>query len=441
MVTAHSQGLTGLSAATTYHFRVLSKDAAGNIATSGDNVFTTSTPPDTTAPVISGIVSSNITLNSAVITWTTNEASSTQVQYGTTTAYGSTSALNSALLTGHTITLTGLSASAIYHYRVISKDAAGNTATSTDNTFTASASSDTTPPTISGVVSSNITSDSALIKWNTDEASTSQVEYGTTSTYGSFSPADAALVNSHTVTLLGLAPGTTYQYRVNSRDAIGNSAVSTNNTFTTGAQAPPDTTPPGDIQSFKGSGKNRKITLSWTNPSDADFVGVRIHFRGDRYPVDQNDGELLGDFSGKPNEEMTVDHGDLRNGATYYYSAASYDDRGNYQHTVYASATPENPDSGSTPTAGGCGMISPKDGTSSGPGQAADMTLLSGFILVVLIRRGIRRIFSPAPLTQESEFAYPYQCRNSFDKQRGSAILANSHFLGDSLRGRNTDSP
>jgi len=43
MVTAHSITLSGLAAGNTYHYRVKSRDAAGNLATSGDFTFTTAT--------------------------------------------------------------------------------------------------------------------------------------------------------------------------------------------------------------------------------------------------------------------------------------------------------------------------------------------------------------------------------------------------------------
>ncbi|MDZ7363133.1 MAG: PQQ-dependent sugar dehydrogenase, partial [candidate division KSB1 bacterium] len=71
--------------------------------------------------------------------------------------------------------------------------------------------------------------------WQTDEASDSQVEYGLTAGYGSSSPLDAALVTSHTVTLSGLQPNTTYHYRVKSKDAAGNLAASGDFSFTTNA--------------------------------------------------------------------------------------------------------------------------------------------------------------------------------------------------------------
>jgi hypothetical protein len=43
LVISHSVALTGLSASTTYHFQVLSRDSQGNLATSSDFTFTTAT--------------------------------------------------------------------------------------------------------------------------------------------------------------------------------------------------------------------------------------------------------------------------------------------------------------------------------------------------------------------------------------------------------------
>jgi hypothetical protein len=91
---------------------------------------------DTTPLVISGVSSSNVSSSGATITWTTNEASNSQVEYGTTTAYDSNTTLNSSMVTSHSQTLSGLSAGTLYHYRVKSKDAAGNLATSNDYVFT-----------------------------------------------------------------------------------------------------------------------------------------------------------------------------------------------------------------------------------------------------------------------------------------------------------------
>ena len=91
-------------------------------------------PPDTTPPVISNVQASSITASSATISWTTDEASDSVVEYGLTTSYGSSSS-DASNATSHSIPLTGLSATTLYHYRVKSTDAAGNTATSEDHSF------------------------------------------------------------------------------------------------------------------------------------------------------------------------------------------------------------------------------------------------------------------------------------------------------------------
>src|SRR5262249_39833308 len=77
---------------------------------------------------------------------------------------------------------------------------------------------DTTAPTISGRIASNITGSSATITWTTNEPATSQVDYGPTTSYGSTTPLDSTLVTAHSVTITGLAPSTTYNWRVRSMD-------------------------------------------------------------------------------------------------------------------------------------------------------------------------------------------------------------------------------
>ena len=233
LVTNHSRDLSTLQASTLYHYRVKSKDAAGNLQTSGDYTFTTLVPPDTTVPVISVVTSANITSGAATITWTTNEASDTQIEYGLTTSYGSSTTLNSSLVTNHSQAISTLQPSTLYHYRVKSKDAAGNLQTSGDYTFTTLIPPDTTVPVISAVTSANITSGAATITWTTNEASDTQIEYGLTTSYGSSTTLNSSLVTNHSQEISTLQPSTLYHYRVKSKDAAGNSQISADYIFTT----------------------------------------------------------------------------------------------------------------------------------------------------------------------------------------------------------------
>lgn len=89
----------------------------------------------TTSPVISGVSATSISGTGATITWTTDEASDTQVDYGATASYGIATMLESSLVSSHSVVLTGLSSNTTYHYRVNSRNAVGNLATSGDMTF------------------------------------------------------------------------------------------------------------------------------------------------------------------------------------------------------------------------------------------------------------------------------------------------------------------
>ena len=145
---------------------------------------------DTTPPAISAVADSGITSSGATITWTADEAATSQVEYGLTTSYGSTTTADTSLVTSHSVSLSGLSTATPYHYRVKSKDASDNEAVSGDYTFTTAAPPDTTPPVISAVAASSITTSAATISWTTDEPATSHVEYGLTTSYGSTTTLD-----------------------------------------------------------------------------------------------------------------------------------------------------------------------------------------------------------------------------------------------------------
>jgi hypothetical protein len=94
---------------------------------------------------------------------------------------------------------------------------------------------DTTPPIVSAVTTSAVTSTLGTVTWTTDEPADSQVEYGLDTNYGLLTTLDPALVTSHSVDISSLLANTTYHYRIRSRDAAGNLVVSGDFTFTTPA--------------------------------------------------------------------------------------------------------------------------------------------------------------------------------------------------------------
>ena len=68
-------------------------------------------------PVISDVDAVDITATTAAITWTTNNLSDSEVQYGTTTLLGNTES-DSSMVLDHYVPLTGLDPDTLYYYEV-----------------------------------------------------------------------------------------------------------------------------------------------------------------------------------------------------------------------------------------------------------------------------------------------------------------------------------
>ncbi len=319
----HSVHLSGLAPGTTYHYQVRSTGLGTPEAISGDHTFTT---PDSTPPTISNVAATLIAGTSVRIVWDTNEDANSRVDYGTTVSYGSNST-SGTMVNTHAIDLSGLSPNTTYHYRVTSADASNNTASSSDFTFT---TADTTPPTISNIVVDAITETSARANWATDELADSTVRFGLTNAYGS-SVTSGSMVANHQLTLNGLAAGTLYHFSVSSTDAAGNGATSTDQTFTTLS----DNTPPANVSNLVVTAGDTQNVLSWTNPADIDFAGVRIQRSTAAHPATPSSGTNVYNGPG-----TTITDTGLVNGTRYYYTAFAYDNSGNFATGAIGSGTP-----------------------------------------------------------------------------------------------------
>lgn len=106
--------------------------------TTASTTWSFTTIADGDAPVISNVATSSIANTGATITWDTDEVASTKVVFGLTSEYSSTTPETDTAprVTSHTKQLTLLASCTTYHYAVVSRDAAGNAATSTDATLT-----------------------------------------------------------------------------------------------------------------------------------------------------------------------------------------------------------------------------------------------------------------------------------------------------------------
>ena len=116
------------------------------------------------SPVISGGIATNISDTAATITWTTDEASDSVVDYGTTTNYTS-EITNAALVFTHSIGLSNLIATTNYHFVVKSTASGAPQTVSGDFTFA------TLPTGVTGSLILDNTNATVVGTWNTGTSS------------------------------------------------------------------------------------------------------------------------------------------------------------------------------------------------------------------------------------------------------------------------------
>ena len=233
-----SKSLTGLSPATTYHYRLVAKNSTAT-ANGGDGLFTTASPPVVVTSAASGVGPSAATLGGTVNP--NGQATTWYVEYGTSTSYGtktaSADAGSGSSAKSVSIGVGGLTAGRTYHFRLVATSSAG-TAHGDDRTFVTAE-----PPGVTTSAASSIGSSGAVLNGRVDpngRSTTYLFEYGTTTSYGAKTSSSGAGSGTNATnvskSVSGLTPGTTYHFRLVATSDAGTVAGS-DQSFTT--QSPP----------------------------------------------------------------------------------------------------------------------------------------------------------------------------------------------------------
>ncbi|OGG55610.1 MAG: hypothetical protein A3F84_01755 [Candidatus Handelsmanbacteria bacterium RIFCSPLOWO2_12_FULL_64_10] len=261
----HSIALAGLLPGTTYEYRVLSRDAAGNVGAFPNPpypAFTTltaadATPPQFVVPASAPFVSDS----SAVIVWTTDERGSSEVSFRLESEASFTNAPPGEAGTEHRVVLTGLQPGSTYIVRVRSVDASGNAAVSELRIVTLPRSVAPARLRIFNVSVVGRTESQAVVEWSTDRPASSLVRYGLTSLLNpSLTQSGEGGALEHRVTLTRLNPDTEYFYRVLSAASPADSS----DVFSFRTRAAARATPPVILQGpvAQGIGQDR-ATVRW----------------------------------------------------------------------------------------------------------------------------------------------------------------------------------
>ena len=292
----------------------------------GDDMIQKDIFLDIKKPDFTKIKPSNEKHNSAIITWTTDEAATSQVRYtedGSINSVASIDAVDwdyttedTTLVTSHSVKVTGLKPFTAYNFQTISADVYGNEEISATDEFVTTDQPDTTKPVISGVTTTTTTT-TATVTWETDEAATSQVEYGKTTNYGNTTTLDATLVASHEVIISGLDPGTQYHFRVKTKDDSNNEKVSKDYTFTTVSGTDEDAPV---ISGVAAVTSRTAATVVWTTdePATSEVIYGTTTNYGSTSEVDTD-----------LDASHSVNLSDLSADTIYHFKVKSKDDTGN----------------------------------------------------------------------------------------------------------------
>lgn len=228
-VSAHSIQLSGLNPQTTYYYKAKWTDEDGNTGTSEEKSFTTAA-----APTVKDVVAKNIGLSSAIIQFTSKDASKVKIYYGTTTSFGGAKEISTSTSeTTYTAELTGLLDGTKYYYKINTFDSDNSEYEGTVLDFT------TLPrPRISNVriqQVANTAQSTILVTWTTNtEISSIVTYYPELSTDNARDEVNIELTKGeHQMIIRGLAPQTDYILVVKGRDKIGNEATSDTQRVTT----------------------------------------------------------------------------------------------------------------------------------------------------------------------------------------------------------------
>lgn len=291
--TSKSAVLAGLTANTSYHYKISAVDTAGNLGSTGDATFTTTAEitsdttlaeatsiveaaPDPTlkdsavAPRITsdGPAMTAISEKSATISWATDKRSTSSVLYrivGSGNDFATAGDTNYSR--AHDVTLI-LEPSQLYEYKIQSADISGNLAASNLYNFV------TLSGTVSSVQVGDVTESSAKITWATAALSTGTVEYNSGLDAKTLLLTSDNLGRNHSLTLPSLTSDSRYNFTVVMKTERGDIIRSNTYSFATlpDKAAPAITNVQNRTTLVAGSNSAVQLVLTWTTNKPADGI-------------------------------------------------------------------------------------------------------------------------------------------------------------------------
>lgn len=252
-VTSHEVSLEGLDADTKYYYRAKFIDPDGNIGMSDVLSFTTEEPP-----TISDVAVTEVGLNSATVSWTTNMSGTCTLKYGKG-AFSSAVEENAGGTT-HIQKLSSLESATPYVYQIDCVDEDENDFNSDQYTFSTLEQSFVSDLTIQNVMDVNIPT--IQVNYKTNHNSTTLIKFkgSNESSYHNYLTADQAM--EHEAKIEGLDPAIEYEIIATGIDENGLEALSQTQKVTTLTDSkPPAIVTNRAVGKVVGRGKDARANL------------------------------------------------------------------------------------------------------------------------------------------------------------------------------------
>src|SRR5574344_1057171 len=301
---------------------------------------------DTTAPAAVTNVNAQAGDKQVVLTWADPaDADLYGIRIAYTSAGGASGNIRAAFTNGvlvakgaQTYIVTGLTNGTEYTFSVYAVDTSQNESTAATAGATPADSSDKTAP--ADVDTSTVTATcgngTVLLNW-TNPADSDFFGVEVTASAGGTTAWDSMVINGGKSLLVsGLTNGTEYTFRLRSYDKSLNASGGTTKVATPVDTA--DSTAPAEASSFAATAGDACATLSWTEPSDSDYYGIKISAT----PAAGTLASPVVLLKGTTSLSVTG----LTNGTQYTFTAQTLDTSLNASAGTTAAATPV--DSGDT---------------------------------------------------------------------------------------------